>query len=67
MQWPEFSALTDNNALTGAVAGYTPPRFMPNGRGQNAENLSVSWVTGEFLDLLGVEPLEAEWSRQTRC
>ena len=56
MQWPEFSALTANSARTGAVAGYTAPRFMPNGRGQTAENLRVSWVTGEFLDLLGVEP-----------
>ena len=56
IQWPEFSALTASNVPTGTVAGYTTPRFMPNGRGQTAENLSVSWVTGEFLDLLGVEP-----------
>ncbi|MCY3662103.1 MAG: ABC transporter permease [bacterium] len=56
IQWPEFSALTADNAPTGAVAGYTAPRFMPNGRGQTAENLKVSWVTGDFLDLLGVEP-----------
>ncbi len=56
MQWPEFSALGADNATTGAVAGYTAPRFTPNGRGQTAENLRVSWVTGEFLDLLGVEP-----------
>lgn len=56
MQWLEFSALSADNAPTGAVAGYAAPRFMPNGRGQTAENLSVSWVTGEFLDLLGVEP-----------
>lgn len=56
MQWPEFSALTAGGARSGAVAGYTPVRFMPNGRGQTAENLRVSWVTGEFLDLLGVEP-----------
>lgn len=57
MQWPEFSALSADNAPTGAVAGYTAPRFTPNGRGQTAENLRVSWVTGEFLDLLGVEPV----------
>ncbi|MXX75624.1 MAG: FtsX-like permease family protein [Holophagales bacterium] len=57
MQWPEFSALTAGNAHVDAVAGYTAPRFTPNGRGQTAENLRVSWITGEFLDLLGVEPV----------
>lgn len=56
MQWPEFSALSAGNGPIGAIAGYTAPRFTPNGRGQTAENLRVSWVTGEFLDLLGVEP-----------
>ena len=56
MQWPEFSALTAGNTAIGAVAGYRAPRFTTNGRGQTAENLRVSWVTGEFLDLLGVEP-----------
>ena len=55
IQWPEFSALTADNGATGAVAGYTAPRLTPNGRGQTAENLWVSWVTGELLDLLGVE------------
>ncbi len=56
MQWHEFSALSADNGPIGAVAGYTAPRSTPNGRGQTAENLRVSWVTGEFLDLLGVEP-----------
>ena len=56
MQWPEFSALTDDNAPIDTIAGYTAPRFTPNGHGQTAENLRVSWVTGEFLDLLGVKP-----------
>ncbi|MYB19704.1 MAG: FtsX-like permease family protein [Holophagales bacterium] len=56
MQWSEFSALNADNALVGSVVGYTAPRSTPNGRGQTAENLRVSWVTGEFLDLLGVEP-----------
>ena len=57
MQWPEFRALTADTARIEAVAGYTTPRRVPNGRGQAAEYLRVSWVTGEFLDLLGVEPI----------
>jgi len=57
MQWPEFSALIADSAPIGAVAGYRAPRFTANGRGQTAENLRVSWVTGGFLDLLGVEPV----------
>ncbi len=56
MQWPEFSALTADNAPIDKIAGYTTPRFTPNGHGQTAENLRVSWVTGEFLEFLGVKP-----------
>ena len=55
MQWPEFSALTSDNALIDTVAGRAV-RFVPNGRGQRAEILRVSWVTGEFLNLLGASP-----------
>ena len=56
MQWLEFTALQADNAGIDAVAGYRPTRPMQNGRGQSAENLRVSWVTGEFLDFLGVTP-----------
>ena len=56
MQWLEFTALQADNAGIDAVAGYRPTRPMQNGRGQSGENLRVSWVTGEFLDFLGVTP-----------
>ena len=56
VQWLEFAALSADSPLFDAVAGYTTLRTMQNGLGQNAENLRVSWVTGEFLALLGVAP-----------
>lgn len=56
MGWSEFSALRADDARFAAVAGATNPRAMPYGRGQAAENLHVSWVTGEFFALLGVRP-----------
>ena len=55
IQWLEFVALSAENALVETVAGHAV-RFRPNGRGQRAEILRVSWVTGEFLNLLGVSP-----------
>ena len=54
MEWGEFAALRADSARFAAVAGATNPRTMPYGRGQAAENLHVSWVTGEFFALLGV-------------
>ena len=56
MQWLDFTALTAHNGLIDGVAGHRVS-FRTNGRGQRAENLTVSWVTGEFLDFLGVEPM----------
>ena len=55
MQWLDFTALTADNALIDGVAGHRVS-FRSNGRGQRAETLRVSWVTGEFLDFLGVVP-----------
>ena len=55
MQWLDFTALTADNALIDGVAGHRVSS-RTNGRGQRAENLTVSWVTGEFLDFLGVAP-----------
>ena len=56
MNWRELTALRADTARLAAVAGATYPRAMPHGRGQAAENLQVSWVTGEFFALLGVRP-----------
>ena len=56
MEWSEFTALRADNARFAAIAGATNPRTMPYGPGQAAENLHVSWVTGEFFALLGVRP-----------
>ena len=55
MQWLDFTALRADNALIDGVAGHRVS-FRTNGRGQRAENLTVSWVTEEFLDFLGVAP-----------
>ena len=55
MQWLEFAALNSEDALGDSVAGHAV-RFMPNGQGQHAEILRVSWVTGGFLNLLGTVP-----------
>ena len=54
--WADFSALGADVDRFGAVAGYTRARPMQNGRGQQAEELQVSWVTGELLALLGARP-----------
>jgi len=56
MDWAEFSSLRDDPDRFSVVAGYTAPRRMQNGRGQIAEDLQVSWVTGEFFALLGIQP-----------
>ena len=56
MEWSEFTALRADTARFAAVAGSTYPRAMLYGRGQAAENLHVSWVTGELFALLGVRP-----------
>ena len=56
MNWLELTALRADTARLAAVAGATYPRAMPHGRGQAAENLQVSWVTGELFALLGVRP-----------
>ncbi len=56
MDWSEFTALRADTGPFAAVAGATYPRTRPHGRGQAAENLQVSWVTGELFVLLGVRP-----------
>ncbi|MCY3931113.1 MAG: ABC transporter permease [Acidobacteria bacterium] len=56
MQWLDFQALSvADNALIDGVAGHRVSSST-NGRGQRAENLTVSWVTGELFDFLGVAP-----------
>ena len=56
MDWAEFSSLHDDPDRFTAVGGYTAPRPMQNGRGQTAESLQVSWVTGDLFALLGAQP-----------
>ena len=56
MDWAEFSALRADPDRFTAVGGYTAPERRLNGRGQAAEELQVSWVTGDFFALLGVHP-----------
>lgn len=55
MQWLDLTALTADNKLIDGVAGHRVSS-RTNGRGQRAESLTVSWVTREFLDFLGVAP-----------
>lgn len=56
MQWLDFTALSAaDSPLIDGVAGHRVS-FRTNGRGQRAENLTVSWVTENFFDLLGVAP-----------
>ncbi|MYH25240.1 MAG: FtsX-like permease family protein [Holophagales bacterium] len=56
LQWLDFDALSAaDNPLIDGVAGHRVS-FRTNGRGQRAENVTVSWVTGEFFDFLGVAP-----------
>ena len=56
MDWAEFTVLRADTGRFAAVAGYTAPRPMYNGRGQRAEELQVSWVTGGLFALLGAQP-----------
>ena len=56
MEWAEFGTLHDGPERFTAVGGYTAPQPMQNGRGQAAESLHVSWVTGELFALLGARP-----------
>ena len=56
MEWAEFSSLHDDPDRFTAVGGHTGPRPMQNGRGQAAESLQVSWVTGDLFALLGARP-----------
>ena len=56
IDWAEFNSLRDDPDRFTAVAGYTAPQRMQNGRGQTAEDLQVSTVTGEFFALLGIRP-----------
>ena len=53
----EFSTLRDDRDRFAAVGGYTAPWPMQNGRGQAAESLHVSWVTGDLFALLGAPPV----------
>ena len=54
--WAELGALRDDPDRFAAVGGYTAPRPTPNGRGQAAESLRVSRVTGDLFALLGARP-----------
>ena len=56
MSWAEFSALRDGPDSFRAKGGYTAPRAMQNGRGQAAESLLVSRVSGDLFALLGARP-----------
>ena len=56
MEWAAFTTLRADTARFTAVAGSTYPRPRPHGQGQAAENLQVSWVTGDLFALLGVRP-----------
>ena len=56
MEWAAFDTLHDNLEHFTAVGAYTAARLTQNGRGQAAESLHVSWVTGDFFALLGARP-----------
>ena len=58
LRWSEFTALTADIDRFGAIGGrYSTPWPTPNGRGQAAEELQVSRVTGGFFALLGARPV----------
>ena len=56
VRWADFAALAAGPARLSAVAGYTAPRRFHDGRGQTAEVVRVSSVTGGFFALLGAGP-----------
>ncbi len=56
VRWADFAALAAAPGQLAAVAGYTAPRRFHDGRGQTAEAVQVSSVTGGFFALLGARP-----------
>ena len=54
--WRDFTGLQADTDRYSAVGGYSAPWPTPNGRGQTAEELQVSPVTGGFFGLLGARP-----------
>ena len=56
LRWREFDAFGTDADRFSAVGGYTTPWPTPNGRGQTAEELRVSQVTGGFFEVLGARP-----------
>ena len=56
LRWREFTSLGTDTDRFRAVGGYFAPWPTPNGRGQTAEELQVSRVTGGFFELLGARP-----------
>ena len=56
LRWWEFAALQADTDRFRTVGGYSDPWPTPNGRGQTAEELQVSRVTGGFFGLLGTRP-----------
>ena len=56
LRWDEFTAFRADTDRLRAVGGYSAPWPRPNGRGQTAEELQVSRVTGGFFGLLGARP-----------
>ena len=56
MDWADFSLLRADPTRFAAVGGYTAPRPIRHGRGQSADELRVSWVTGSLFALLGARP-----------
>ena len=56
MDWTDFTALHRDSQQFSTVAGFTGPTATALGSGQAAEDVRVSWVTGDFFTLLGVGP-----------
>ena len=56
LDWNEFTALLTDSGRFSAAGRYSTPWPTPNGRGQTAEELQVSRVTGGFFGLLGARP-----------
>ncbi len=56
LRWWAFTALEADTDRFTAVGGYSAPWPTPNGRGQTAEELQLSRVTGGFFGVLGAQP-----------
>ena len=56
LRWREFAALRADTDRFSAAGRYSLPWTTPNGRGQTAEELQLSRVTGGFFGLLGARP-----------